>query len=122
MDEQPAQRDRRKKRGFAAMNAQRQREIARLGGKAAHQRRRAHEFTPEEARQAGRKGGQAVSRDRAHMSAIGRRGGQARGKRSRPAAGEVPQPPATETPPPSGQPEQPQSSVATGSPMAPATT
>ena len=51
-------------RGFAAMNPERQREIAREGGKAAHQSGNAHEFTSEEAREAGRKGGQASSKQR----------------------------------------------------------
>ena len=46
-------------RGFAAMDEERQREIARMGGKAAHASGRAHEFTSEEAREAGRKGGEA---------------------------------------------------------------
>lgn len=64
-------------RGFASMDEQKQREIASKGGKAAHQQGTAHEFTPEEARIAGRKGGEAVSRDRQHMAAIGRLGGEA---------------------------------------------
>ena len=42
-------------RGFAAMDPQRQREIASLGGRAAHQSGHAHEFTSVEARAAGRK-------------------------------------------------------------------
>jgi general stress protein YciG len=42
-------------RGFAAMDPQRQREIASLGGRAAHQSGHAHEFSSEEARAAGRK-------------------------------------------------------------------
>lgn len=46
---------RRSLRGFAAMDPQRQREIASLGGRAAHQSGHAHEFTTEEARAAGRK-------------------------------------------------------------------
>jgi general stress protein YciG len=46
---------RRSPRGFAAMDPQRQREIASLGGRAAHQSGHAHEFTTEEAREAGRK-------------------------------------------------------------------
>ena len=46
-------------RGFAAMDPQRQREIASEGGKAAHQSGNAHEFNSEEAREAGRKGGQS---------------------------------------------------------------
>jgi uncharacterized protein len=46
-------------RGFAAMDERKQREIASKGGKAAHQKGTAHEFTPEEARAAGRKGGEA---------------------------------------------------------------
>ncbi len=67
-------------RGFASMDHSKQREIASKGGKAAHAQGRAHEFTPDEARTAGRKGGEVVSRDRAHMAAIGRAGGQARGR------------------------------------------
>ena len=63
-------------RGFAAMDRQRQREIASLGGRAAHEKGTAHEFTSEEARVAGRKGGEAVSGDRSHMAAIGRKGGE----------------------------------------------
>ena len=51
-------------RGFAAMNPERQREIASEGGKAAHLSGNAHEFTSEEARAAGRKGGQASSKQR----------------------------------------------------------
>lgn len=42
-----------KNRGFASMDLQRQREIASEGGKAAHQKGTAHEFTSEEARRAG---------------------------------------------------------------------
>jgi len=57
------------------MDPERQRRIASEGGRAAHQKGTAHEFTPEEARAAGRKGGEAVSRDRDHMAAIGREGG-----------------------------------------------
>jgi len=64
-------------RGFAGMDPEKQREIASKGGQAAHQKGTAHEFTPEEARAAGRKGGEAVSRDREHMSQIGRKGGEA---------------------------------------------
>ena len=51
----------REQRGFAAMSPEKQREIASKGGRAAHQKGTAHEWTSEEARQAGRKGGQ-VSR------------------------------------------------------------
>ena len=64
-------------RGFAAMDPEKQREIARKGGKAAHQKGTAHEFSSDEARSAGRKGGQAVSKDREHMASIGRQGGEA---------------------------------------------
>ena len=52
------------RRGFAAMSADKQREIASLGGKAAHAKGTAHEFSPEEAREAGRKGGQAAQKAR----------------------------------------------------------
>jgi general stress protein YciG len=44
-------------RGFAAMDAAKQREIASKGGQAAHQQGTAHQFTSEEARIAGQKGG-----------------------------------------------------------------
>lgn len=67
-------------RGFASMDEAKQREIASKGGKAAHAKGTAHRFTPDEAREAGRKGGIAVSRDRQHMAAIGREGGQRRGR------------------------------------------
>jgi general stress protein YciG len=46
-------------RGFASMDRNKQREIASKGGKAAHQKGTAHEWTSEEAREAGRKGGVA---------------------------------------------------------------
>ena len=71
------------KRGFASMDASRQREIASKGGRAAHAKGTAHEWTSDEARTAGRKGGEVVSRDRAHMAAIGREGGESRGAKNR---------------------------------------
>ena len=46
------------RRGFASMSPEKQREIASKGGRAAHQKGTAHEWTSEEARSAGRKGGQ----------------------------------------------------------------
>ncbi len=49
-------------RGFASMDRNTQREIASKGGKAAHQKGTAHEWTSEEAREAGRKGGMASHR------------------------------------------------------------
>ena len=69
----------RSNRGFASMDRSKQREIASKGGRAAHQKGTAHEFDSGEARAAGRKGGVTVSRNREHMAAIGRRGGEARG-------------------------------------------
>ncbi|WP_022826060.1 KGG domain-containing protein [Hymenobacter norwichensis] len=47
-------------RGFAAMDPEQQRKIASEGGKASHESGRGHRFTAEEARAAGRKGGQAT--------------------------------------------------------------
>ncbi|MDQ3185343.1 MAG: hypothetical protein M3Q16_02550 [Pseudomonadota bacterium] len=64
------------KRGFASMDEDKQKEIASKGGKAAHEKGTAHEFDSNEARQAGQKGGEAVSGDRKHMSDIGRKGGE----------------------------------------------
>lgn len=55
-------------RGFASMDPERQRQIASEGGKAAHEKGTAHEFTSEEAREAGRKGGQARSANRKKAS------------------------------------------------------
>ncbi|MBC5765043.1 KGG domain-containing protein [Ramlibacter albus] len=51
-------------RGFASMDPERQRQIASEGGRAAHEKGTAHEFTSEEAREAGRKGGMARSANR----------------------------------------------------------
>lgn len=65
------------------MNREKQREIASKGGRAAHAKGTAHEFSSDEAREAGRKGGQAVSRNREHMAAIGRKGGMESGARAR---------------------------------------
>ena len=69
----------RSNRGFASMDRNKQREIASKGGRAAHEKGTAHEFDAGEARAAGRKGGVTVSKNREHMAAIGRRGGEARG-------------------------------------------
>ncbi|WZO97026.1 KGG domain-containing protein [Isosphaeraceae bacterium EP7] len=65
------------KRGFAAMDPEQQREIAREGGRASHRNGGAHEFDSQEASEAGRRGGEVVSRDRRHMAEIGRKGGEA---------------------------------------------
>jgi len=45
------------KRGFAAMDPQQQRQIASKGGKASHEKGTGHEFTSQEAREAGKKRG-----------------------------------------------------------------
>lgn len=70
-------------RGFAAMDADQQRDIASKGGKAAHEKGSAHEFNSQEAREAGQKGGQAAhAKGTAHefdsksASEAGRKGGQ----------------------------------------------
>lgn len=66
------------KRGFSSMDKQKQREIASKGGKAAHQKGTAHEFTPEEARIAGRKGGAASRARRTTGNAMESAGGEQR--------------------------------------------
>jgi len=48
-----------RRRGFASMDPEKRRRIASMGGRAAHANGKAHEFTSEEAREAGRKGGRA---------------------------------------------------------------
>lgn len=68
-------------RGFAAMDREKQKRIASEGGRAAHRQGVAHEWSQDEAREAGRKGGQIVSQNRDHMSEIGRKGGQSSGSR-----------------------------------------
>ena len=68
---------RKERRGFASMSPEKQREIASKGGRSAHEKGRAHEWTPEEAREAGRRGGQV-----------------SRGGRGRKAAEPDPAPPA----------------------------
>jgi general stress protein YciG len=54
----PKESIRKERRGFASMSPEKQREIASKGGRAAHEKGTAHEWTSEEARSAGRKGGQ----------------------------------------------------------------
>lgn len=71
------------------MDPEKQREIARKGGRAAHEKGTAHEFTPDEARAAGRKGGERVSANRDHMSRIGRLGGKHSAGRRQAARGDA---------------------------------
>jgi uncharacterized protein len=76
--------ERKERRGFASMSAEKQREIASKGGRAAHQKGTAHEWTSEEARSAGRKGGQIS------------RGGRGRLVEGSPESAEPTGPPAPE--------------------------
>src|SRR6185312_1488781 len=89
-------------RGFASMDREKQREIARKGGRAAHEKGTAHEFTPDEARAAGRKGGERVSADRDHMSRIGRLGGKHSAGRRQTTRHAGPAPGTEEMPPEPG--------------------
>lgn len=70
------------RQGFASMSPEARSAIASKGGISAHAQGRAHKFTPEEAREAGKKGGRATSADKKHMSNIGRLGGSARAKQT----------------------------------------
>ncbi len=70
-------------RGFERLAPERRREIARVGGVAAHQYGRAHKYTPQEASAAGKIGGRTVSADREHMRRIGRIGGLKRQERQK---------------------------------------
>ncbi|HEY0054346.1 MAG TPA: KGG domain-containing protein, partial [Pedobacter sp.] len=56
--EQSSNEQQKSRRGFASMSPERQREIASQGGRAAHQQGVAHEWSRDEAREAGKKGGQ----------------------------------------------------------------
>jgi general stress protein YciG len=58
------------RRGFASMSREKQREIASKGGRAAHEKGTAHEWTPDEARAAGRKGGQSSRGGRGRLVPI----------------------------------------------------
>jgi general stress protein YciG len=58
----------RRPRGFAAMDRRLVSEIARKGGRAAHAAGTAHEFTSEEARLAGGKGGRATHENRRRLN------------------------------------------------------
>jgi general stress protein YciG len=51
-------------RGFASMSPEKRRAIASMGGKSAHQRGVAHQWTRDEAVQAGSKGGRSTQRKR----------------------------------------------------------
>lgn len=62
------------------MSPERQRKIASAGGKKAHANGTAHKYTSAEGIVAGRLGGKKVSKDRAHMAKIGRKGGSANRK------------------------------------------
>jgi uncharacterized protein len=79
------------KRGFASMSPERQREIARKGGKAVPAEKRAYSQSPELAAAAGRKGGKGVdpknrsfSKNPALAASAGAKGGAASSKRARP--------------------------------------
>ena len=61
--------------GFATLTPDELRACGSRGGKRAQENGTAHRYTSETAKEAGRKGGLAVSRNREHMAAIGRRGG-----------------------------------------------
>ena len=67
-----------KHRGLGCLPENRRREIASLGGKAAHVKGTAHKFDSAQAKSAGEKGGRAVSADREHMAQIGSLGGKAK--------------------------------------------
>lgn len=71
------------KRGFAGMDPEKLKTLSSRGGKAAHAKGTAHEFSSEEAKAAGKKGGVTVSSDAGHMAEIGRKGGLSRGRARR---------------------------------------
>jgi general stress protein YciG len=73
-----ADKDTKGKRGFASMDPEKRREIARRGGRTVHGRGTGYTFTQEEQRKGGERGGRALSQNRAYMAEIGRRGGISR--------------------------------------------
>lgn len=97
-------------RGFAAMDREKQRQIASMGGKAAHAKGAAHEFTSAEAREAGRKGGlNSHGRKNAAAAAAAQNGNGGNG------AATSAQPQMTQSTPQEGSdaPQQPQQSDST---------
>ena len=64
------------KRGFALLAPEDLQELARQGGRTSQANGTANRWTSETAREAGRMGGNTISRDREHMRAIGRKGPQ----------------------------------------------
>lgn len=73
------------RKGFASLTKERMSEIARKGGVQAHKNRRAHEWTSEEARASGKRGGKKILEDRGvdYFKELGRRGGLARARARR---------------------------------------
>ncbi len=69
------------KRGFAALDPEKRKQLAAKGGRALHDQGKAHALTEEEARRGGKSGGRAVAQDVEHMREIGRRGGLATQRR-----------------------------------------
>ena len=66
------------RRGFALIPKETLRQWASLGGKISQQEENAHRFTSETAREAGKRGGEAIAKDREYMRELGRRGGIAK--------------------------------------------
>jgi general stress protein YciG len=102
------------RRGFAAMDREKQRQIASKGGRAAHAKGSAHEFTSDQAREAGRKGGRAAhARGTAHKftskeaQEAGRKGGLNSHRAASTRRHEEGQPQSTDTSPPVQQPSEP---------------
>jgi uncharacterized protein len=80
---------RKERRGFASMSAEKQREIASKGGRAAHEKGTAHEWTSDEARTAGRKGGQVSRGGRGRLEASPGPGPMSRESFSSPLASRI---------------------------------
>ena len=78
--EAPSDESPKRRRGFALLPKEIHRRWASLGGKAAQQEKAGHRFTSEKAREAGKRGGATVAKDREYMRELGRRGGIARAK------------------------------------------
>jgi general stress protein YciG len=81
--------ERKERRGFASMSPEKQREIASKGGRAAHEKGTAHEWTADEARSAGRRGGQVSRGGRGRLMPSDNNGAAAAPQTTEaPAAGE----------------------------------
>jgi general stress protein YciG len=73
--------ERKARTGFAAMDPERQRELAKRGGRAVQEKGTGHRWDSERAKAAGHAGGKATMSVPGRASEMGKRGGRAKAER-----------------------------------------